>query len=151
MFDFFFNTEDTFPGLIVRLTIGCIMIAHGSQKLLGLFGGDGFKNTMYYFTKMMHVPYWLGLLVITTEFFGSICLILGLVTKFWAMGMICLMSGILIVANHVKIGFFMNWTGKQEGEGFEYHLLIIGLAITLLFTGGGAFSADWLIYECFKN
>jgi len=36
----------------------------------------------------------------------------------------------------------MNWTGKQAGEGFEFHLLAIGIAIALLIRGGGAFSID---------
>jgi uncharacterized membrane protein YphA (DoxX/SURF4 family) len=40
----------------------------------------------------------------------------------------------------------MNWTGAQGGEGFEYHLLVLALALPLIVKGGGAASVDgWLV------
>jgi putative oxidoreductase len=43
---------------------------------------------------------------------------------------------------HRQFGFFMNWTGTQKGEGFEYHLLVIAISVFLLIRGAGAFSLD---------
>jgi putative oxidoreductase len=48
---------------------------------------------------------------------------------------------------HGKNGFFMNWTGQQKGEGFEYHLLALAIAIAILARGSGAFSLDHVIYK----
>jgi len=51
---------------------------------------------------------------------------------------------------HIPNGFFMNWFGKQAGEGFEYHLLVIGMSIPLLISGGGKYSVDMLIHKNFR-
>jgi putative oxidoreductase len=52
-----------------------------------------------------------------------------------------------IVTTHIPNGFFMNWTGAQAGEGFEYHLLAIGLGFVALIAGGGAASIDRLLMD----
>jgi putative oxidoreductase len=49
---------------------------------------------------------------------------------------------VAILTVHAANGFFMNWGGGQPGEGFEYHLLAIGIAIALMIAGGGKFSVD---------
>lgn len=43
---------------------------------------------------------------------------------------------------HFKFGFFMNWQGNQEGEGFEYHILAIGIALAIIIMGSGSLSID---------
>ena len=136
-----FNTSDNWTGLATRLTIGLILFPHGAQKMLGLFGGYGFGGTMAYFTDTLHLPAIIGFLVIIIEFLGSLALIAGFGIRIWAALTIILMISI-IITTHLDNGFFMNWSGNQKGEGFEYHLLIIGLSITTLISGSGKYSVD---------
>jgi putative oxidoreductase len=79
--------------------------------------------------------------VVFTEFFGALMMLLGLCTRLVAVCYVALMVG-AIATVHGKHGFFMNWFGQQQGEGFEYHLLVIGIALALLVMGGGKLSAD---------
>lgn len=125
---------------ILRLVLGVVFLAHGSQKMLGWFGGFGFHATMGAFTQM-GMPAPMALLIICTEFFGGLGLIVGLLTRIASLGIAGLMIGAIFMV-HLQNGFFMNWMGTQKGEGFEYHLLAIGMAAALLLRGGGAFSLD---------
>lgn len=142
----FFHTADEWTGLILRLTVGLVIFPHGAQKLLGWFGGFGFSGTMGFFTETLHLPWLVALLVIIGESFGSVALMLGLLTRFTAASYIVIMLGAITMA-HLPNGFFMNWFGKQQGEGFEYHLLVIGISLALLATGAGKWSVDRLIAE----
>lgn len=137
----FLQTDDSFAATFLRVALGGVMLMHGLQKTAGIFGGAGFEGTLKAFTSQMHIPYLLALAAIITESLGSICLILGLFTRFWAIGMGILIS-VAAVKVHLVHGFFMNWSGKQKGEGFEYHILVLAMAVALLFLGGGAFSLD---------
>jgi len=141
-----FQTDDGWAGLILRLTLGMVIFPHGAQKLLGWFGGFGFSGTMGFFTETLHLPWLVAMLVIIGESFGSVALMLGLLTRFTAASYIVIMLGAITMA-HLPYGFFMNWFGKQQGEGFEYHLLVIGISLTLLATGAGKWSMDRLIAE----
>ena len=136
-----FATHDSWSQLILRVTLGVVMFPHGAQKLLGWFGGYGFSGTMNMFTEKMGIPAALAFLVIMTEFFGSLGLILGFLTRVAAFGVFCIMV-VAIAMVHWPNGFFMNWSGKQAGEGFEYHLLAIGLALVLMIYGAGKGSVD---------
>jgi putative oxidoreductase len=136
-----FKTNNDWAGLITRLTIGIILLPHGAQKLLGLFGGYGFTGTMGFFTGTMHLPWIIAFTVIMIEFFGSILLIVGFASRIWSALTIILMLGI-IFTSHIANGFFMNWYGTQPGEGYEYHLLLIGLSIATLINGSGKYSVD---------
>jgi putative oxidoreductase len=140
MFRKLFATNNDILPLILRLALGIVIFPHGAQKLLGWFGGGGFSGTMQGMTSM-GLPAVIVFLVIIAEFFGSLGLITGFLTRFSAFGITMVMLG-AIATVHSKVGFFMNWTGKQAGEGFEYHLLVIGIAIALMIRGGGAFSVD---------
>jgi putative oxidoreductase len=85
-----------------------------------------------------------ALLIICTEFFGGLGLIVGLLTRIAALGIgVEMIVAIFMV--HLPNGFFMNWFGTQKGEGFEYHLLAIAIAATLLLRGAGAFSVDGVL------
>jgi putative oxidoreductase len=137
----FFTTHNDWTGTILRLTLGGILWPHGAQKLLGWFDGPGFSQEMQFFTEVMNMSWLVGLSVIIIEFFGALSLIIGLATRFWAVGVIGLMMGI-IFTSHLEYGFFMNWFGNQAGEGFEYHLLFIGLALALLLQGSGKYAVD---------
>lgn len=136
-----FNTKNDLTGLITRLTLGLILFPHGAQKMLGMFGGYGFTGTMGFFTDTMHLPWIVGLLVIIIEFMGALSLIAGFASRIWSALIIILFLGI-IFTSHLDNGFFMNWFGNQKGEGYEYHLLIIGLSLATLFNGSGKYSVD---------
>ena len=135
-----FYTDSGIAGLLLRLTLAVVMFPHGAQKALGWFGGQGFAPTITSFTGSGILPV-LALLVIVTEFLGPVGLAVGLLTRMVAFGLICEML-VAIVTVHWPNGFFMNWTGTQQGEGFEYHLLVIGMALTVLIVGAGVWSLD---------
>ncbi|MFN0123523.1 MAG: DoxX family protein [Blastocatellia bacterium] len=133
-------TDNDVIALVLRLTLGIVMFPHGAQKLLGWFGGSGFGGTMAAFTGM-GMPAPLVFLIIMAESFGAVMLILGLAGRFAAFGIACVMTGAALMV-HAQHGFFMNWFGQQKGEGFEYHLLALGIAIALMIRGSGALSLD---------
>lgn len=135
------RTDDALAPAVLRVVLGAVMFPHGAQKLLGWFGGPGFRGTMGFFTGTMHLPALLAVLVIVAESFGAIALVAGLLTRVAAAGIAAVMVG-AIVTTHAANGFFMNWFGNQAGEGFEYHLLAIGIAVALMITGGGRASLD---------
>ena len=135
------RTTNSWAPTLLRLALGGVMLPHGLQKAFGLFGGQGWRATMRFLTHGMHIPPVLATMVIITECVGAACLILGLLTRVWAVGFTILMS-VAIATVHAQNGLFMNWTGKQRGEGFEYHLLAIGIAVALIILGGGKASAD---------
>ena len=136
-----FNTTNDWTGLIIRLTIGLIILPHGAQKMLGLFGGYGFSGTMEFMTGTLHLPWVTAFLVIIIEFVGAISVIVGFATRIWATLTAFLMFGI-IITSHLGNGFFMNWFGNQNGEGYEYHLLVIGLCLASMVNGSGRYSID---------
>jgi putative oxidoreductase len=129
---------------ILRLTLGIIFVAHGAQLTLGLFGGHGFSATMEQFTNVMNIPAPLAFAAIMAEFVGGIALILGLAARLAALSITVNML-VAIVMVHAQNGLFMNWFGTQKGEGFEYHLLAIAVALPIIFRGSGALSVDRLL------
>jgi len=139
-----FRTDNDTAPLIARLTLGLIMFPHGAQKALGWFGGYGYDGTMGYFTGTLGIPAFFAALVIAAEFAGAIGLITGFLTRVSAFGIAAVMAGAIAMA-HKGNGFFMNWTGQQAGEGYEYHLLAIGLALIVLIAGAGKASIDSLV------
>ena len=146
---YLFQTDDKFLYWVPRVILGCVILPHGAQKLFGWFGGFGFTNTMTYFTQTAGLPWIIAFLIIMGESLGSLGLIVGFFTRLSALGLICIMAGAIITV-HIPNGFFMNWFGKQAGEGFEYHLLVIGMSIPLLISGGGKYSVDMLIHKTFR-
>ena len=141
-----FQTDDGLAGFILRVTLGLVMLPHGAQKLLGWFGGFGFDGTMGFFTQKMGLPWIIAFLVIIGESFGSLALLAGFLTRFTAASLAVIMLGAITMV-HLPHGFFMNWGGQQQGEGYEYHLLVIGIAAALLITGGGRWSVDRVVAE----
>jgi putative oxidoreductase len=134
------QTNGGIAGLVLRLTLAIVIFPHGAQKVLGWFGGHGFKDTMKFFTDS-GIPAVFALLAIAAEFLGPLGLAVGLLTRVAAFGIACVML-VAIVTVHWPHGFFINWYGNQKGEGFEYHLLVLGIAITLIIVGAGAWSLD---------
>src|ERR1700716_3270842 len=136
-----FATDDDIATAVLRLVLGVVFFAHGAQKMLGWFGGYGFSGTMGFFTGVMHIPAPLAFLAIAAEFFGGLGLILGFLTRIAAFGIAVSML-VAIATVHGAFGFFMNWSGAQKGEGFEYHLLVLAMTAFLMIRGAGAFSVD---------
>src|SRR5262245_32783060 len=140
MFAWLFQTNGSAAGLILRLTLAVVMFPHGAQKVLGWFGGQGLMPTLQSFTSA-GIPPVLAWLVIVAEFLGPLALAVGLLTRLAALGIAGVMLGAMKMV-HWTNGFFMNWSGTQQGEGFEYHLLALGIAIALVIMGAGAGSVD---------
>jgi len=138
---FLFKTNNSFAPTLARLTLGIVMFPHGAQKVLGWFGGYGFNGTYHSFTEQMHIPAVFAVLAIAAEFLGSLGLITGFLTRIAALGIAVEML-VAVQMVHGANGFFMNWMGNQKGEGFEYHILAIGLALLVLIYGAGKFSVD---------
>ena len=141
MFRKLLATSDDWTLTLLRLVIGVIFFAHGAQKTFGWFGGYGFSGTMGFFTQMMHIPAPFAFLAICAEFLGGVGLILGALGRIAAFGIACNMAVAVLMVHH-NFGLFMNWSGQQKGEGFEYHLLAIAIAVVLMARGSGAFSVD---------
>jgi putative oxidoreductase len=135
------KTDNDITGLILRLVLGVTFFVHGAQLTLGWFGGYGFSGTMGFFTGTLHIPAPLAFLAIVAQFAGGIGLILGLLTRLAAVGIGANML-VAVTMVHAHYGFFMNWSGSQKGEGFEYHLLAIAIAIALVVRGGGKWALD---------
>jgi putative oxidoreductase len=141
MFRKLLATSDDWTLTLLRLVLGIVFFFHGAQKALGWFGGYGFSGTMGFFTGMLHIPAPFAFLAICAEFLGGIGLIVGALGRIAAFGIATNML-VAIVMVHSHFGLFMNWSGQQKGEGFEYHLLAIAIAVVLMARGSGCFSVD---------
>ncbi len=134
-------TDADVAATIARTLLAVVMFPHGAQKLLGWFGGYGWEGTMQFMTGSIGLPSPLAAGVILLESIGSVLLFFGVFTRPIALGFIGIMLG-AIFSVHAQFGFFMNWFGAQQGEGFEYHLLVIALAAVLVVRGGGRCSVE---------
>lgn len=137
------NTTDSYSQLIARITLGVVIFPHGAQKILGIWGGNGIGPVIDSFSQWFGIPAFITILVALGEFLGGIMLILGLLSRIAAFSVTLIMIGAIyfVVNQH----FFMNWYTQQRGEGFEFHLLAIGLSIIIIIGGAGKFSLDNLI------
>ena len=141
-----FKTESGNAATLLRLTLALVILPHGLQKTLGWFGGYGFTGTMGFFTETLGIPALIAALVIAAESLGALALIVGFFTRFCAAAIAIVMLGAISMA-HWQHGFFMDWYGNKEGQGVEYHLLVIGIAIALVITGAGKLSVDKFVEE----
>jgi len=124
------------------------MFPHGAQKVLGWFGGPGISKTLQAFAEM-GFPTWSVVALMVVESLGALLLVGGFLTRLWALGIGTSMT-ICMFMHHVQHGFFMNWFGQQKGEGFELHLLVIGICLALLIKGGGMLSVDRALTQTSK-
>jgi putative oxidoreductase len=134
------------PATVTRLTLGLVMFPHAAQKVLGWFGGYGLMGTYEALTTQLGLAPVIAWAVIWIEFLSSVLLILGLFTRLAAFGIMAIMLGAIALV-HLPYGFFMNWGGVKFGEGFEYHLLALGLATATAIMGGGRYSIDRVLMK----
>ena len=139
----FVATSDSAVPSLLRVALGGVVLAHGLQKVFGWFGGYGIEGSMKFFASV-GMPSVLGALVIISDFVGSLAFIAGLATRLSAAAAGAVMVGAMLLV-HLPNGFFMNWGGAPHGEGYEFHLLALAMAVALVVSGGGRASVDaWL-------
>jgi putative oxidoreductase len=140
MFHRIVDTTSDFTLTVARLVLGVVFLAHGAQKLLGMFGGRGFGDTVNLYGQMgFSTP--VAVLAMAAEFFGGLALIVGFLSRIAALGIMGKIA-VALFTLHIRNGFFMNWSGEQRGEGIEYHLLVIALGLVIFVKGSGALSVD---------
>jgi len=135
------TNSNNWSALIARLALGITVFVHGAQKLFGWFGGYGFDGTMGFLTGQAGLPYFIALLVILIESVAAVMVIAGVLTRVAAFGIFGLFT-IIMIKFHSANGFFMNCAGTQKGEGIEYFIILLGVALTLIIAGGGKASVD---------
>lgn len=133
------RTSDDVAPTIARVVLGLVILPHGLQKTLGWFGGYGFEGTMGFLTGA-GIPALFAGLAIAAESLGALGLILGVLGRVAALGVAAVMATAAVMMH--RGSFFMNWSGQQSGEGYEFHLLAIGLALIVLLKGSGRMSVD---------
>jgi putative oxidoreductase len=134
------NTNPQAAPAILRLVLGTVFFVHGAQLMLGWWGGRGFSATMAGF-EQSGIPAVFAFLAIAAQFCGGIGMLLGLLGRVAAFSIACVML-VAIAKVHAANGFFMNWTGRQKGEGYEYHLLVLAITAAIMISGSGAWSVD---------
>ncbi len=143
----FGSALDSLAPLVVRLPLGLIFMAHGSQKLFGLFGGPGVSATLRSFEEKMGIPPILTILAMIAEFGGGLGVLIGCLTRLSALGIACTMA-VAIYKVHLVNGFFLNLSCQPgRGNGIEYALALLGMALSLVFSGGGRWGVDRLLWR----
>lgn len=120
--------------LILRIFLFAIIIFYGSQKMLGLFGGEGISGTLEAF-KRQGFPEWLTMLAIISEFGGGIAVLIGLLTRLAALG----------IAVTMAVAAYANFSPKMSYPAAHLPLALCGIALALVFTGAGQFSLDYAL------
>ncbi|HVT27817.1 MAG TPA: DoxX family protein [Lacipirellulaceae bacterium] len=122
--------------LLIRIVVGVIFMAHGAQKMFGMFGGPGLNAVVQMFGGGP-----LGYLVSIGEFFGGVGIAFGFLSRFSAASQILIMLGAIAMV-HGRNGFFLS-TGPDstmKQAGFEFCFALIGLLLPVLICGPGRFS-----------
>lgn len=142
---------NNWAALVARIILGIVVFPHGAQKLFGWFGGYGFEGTMGYMTTQMGLPWIVGFLVIIIESICALGLMAGFFTRVCAFAILCNFIGIIL---HTQLdnGFFMNWDMLPDTpEGYEYHILILGVSVVLIIMGAGKWSLDSVLSKRFTG
>ncbi len=144
LFDLVFGTYESWSHLVVRVVLGAVFFAHGAQKMFGWFGGRGLSATIGGF-RQMNIPPAATTLAAFTECFGGLALIVGLLARPAALGLIVVML-VAIAKVHGRNGFFLNFAMTPgKGHGYEFNLVLIAMALSILIGGAGVLSIDRLI------
>ncbi len=130
---------------LLRVILGVVFFVHGSQKVLGWFGGYGLSGTVGYFKDVVHIPAFFAYLGPFVEFLGGIALVFGMFTKVAALG-IFIMMVVATAKVHFPNGFLLSGKGDGKGQGYEFTLTLAIISLVLVLLGGGIYSVDHLIY-----
>ena len=142
-----FDATDLIAPLMLRIPLGLIFMAHGSQKLLGLFGGKGLTTTFAGFERDLGIPAIFTLLAIIAEFGGGFGVLTGFLTRLSAAGISAVML-VAIYKIHWAHGFFLNMSCiPGRGHGIEYNIALLGIALYLMIAGGGRWCLDRLVFR----
>ena len=142
-----FELSSAVAPLAIRIPLGLIFMAHGSQKLFVLFGGSGLTATFSIFEQKMGIPPLFTLLAIIAEFGGGLGVLTGFLTRVSAAGIASVMA-VAIYKVHWVHGFFMNASCVPgRGHGIEFTLALLGMALYLVFAGGGRWCIDRLVFR----
>lgn len=143
--DVIFGTYPSWSRAIVRVVAGIIFFAHGAQKVFGWFGGPGLRATIAAFRQHMRIPSAATVAAAFLECFGGLALVVGLLARPAALGLIVVML-VAIATVHARHGFFLNFQNTPgKGHGLEYNLALIAMAASVLVGGAGALSIDGVI------
>jgi putative oxidoreductase len=133
---------------VLRIALAAVFIAHGANKLFGVFGGPGIgpgglTNTAAFIASLgLNPAFPLAVLLGLTELVGGALLVIGWFTRWVSLALVVSM-GIAIWKVHLASGFFLNWMGAPGvGQGIEYSVVLTGALLCLACTGGGDFSID---------
>jgi putative oxidoreductase len=136
-------TSNDWAATLARVVLAGVVFPHGAQHLLGWFGGYGFSGSFAWMTGSLGIPGPAAAFGIVFEFFAPLLLLVGVGGRLLGLGFAFFMA--VAGQSHAANGFFMNWTNTSAGEGFEYHVLAVALALTIALRGSGALSFDrWL-------
>lgn len=125
--------------LVLRIALGVIFFAHGAQKMLGWFGGNGLAATVQGMSQG-GIPVPLVYVAVFTEFFGGLAVIVGALTRLASLGLFVTML-VAIFKVHLANGFFMNGAG---GAGIEYNVALAAMSLALVLAGPGRIAlGDW--------
>jgi len=145
------DTGDSKAGFIMRVALSIVMLAHGGQQTIGILGGMGFTDKIEFYNQHFGVPFIFGFLGIVTISIGAIFVLLGWWTRLFAFLILIFLFTAMILGGHLENGILMNWEGTRAGEGFEYHILGMGLALSLVFYGGGWMSIDRVLSKKWRD
>lgn len=133
------STNVGFAAVALRIPAAIIFIAHGAQKLFGLFGGYGLEGTGQWMASIGLEPgYQLALLAGSAEFFGGIALLIGLLVRPAAL-MLSVTMLVAIFSVHFANGLFMT------NNGYEFAFALLAISVSLMFSGAGKLSVDNLL------
>ena len=138
--DLLLGTYPSWSHLVVRLALGLVFFAHGAQKVFGWFGGYGLKATIQTFQQYLKIPPAATALAAFLECFGGLALIVGLLARPVALGLIGVML-VAVATVHWKHGFFL---ASQPGQanGWEFNFALAAMALAVVIGGAGALSID---------
>ena len=125
--------------LLLRLTVGLTLAAHGARKLFGWFGGSGLDAIGQLFVTLgFHPGRRHALMAGLVETGGGLLLALGFLTPAAAAAAfsVMLVAGVSV---HLNQGFFVT------SGGYEYTLVLGVAGLTVGFTGPGSLSLDALL------
>ena len=122
--------------LILRLVVGLVIAAHGSQKLFGWFGGPGLSGMKGWLgggSRLRPAWFW-SIMAGLSEFGGGVLLAAGFLSPLGSLGVIAAMLMAIILAHWPRF-----WASNG---GLEFPLIMLTSALVVGITGPGRYSLD---------